>query len=131
MTARGHSADERGGELAVTLHDHFDGRITLRVAQPQPQYGTVQLNAEYKGNLISVDVNLASLLDALATTTDLAGFRSPAEVERLLTAARAEVLREAARDAANAFTEDSARGYAIWLWNTTYADALVEREGER
>jgi hypothetical protein len=52
-------------ERAITLHDYFDGRITLRVAQPQPQYGTVQLNAEYKGDLISVDVNLANLLAAL------------------------------------------------------------------
>lgn len=52
-------------QRAVTLSDYFDGRITLRVAQPQPQYGTVQLNAEYKGDLISVDVNLADLRAAL------------------------------------------------------------------
>lgn len=52
---------------AVTLHDHFDAYTTLRIAQPQPQYGTVQLNATFKGNLISVDVNAADLLDALHT----------------------------------------------------------------
>lgn len=50
---------------AVTLHDHFDAYTTLRIAQPQPQYGTVQLNATFKGTLISVDVNAADLINAL------------------------------------------------------------------
>lgn len=54
---------------AVTLHDYFDGRMTLRVAQPQPQYGTVQLNVEYKGQMLSVDVSLVELLDALKSVT--------------------------------------------------------------
>jgi len=58
---------------AVTLHDHFDGRITLRVAQPQPQYGTVQLNSEYKGDMLSVDVNLADLREALDTVAGCRG----------------------------------------------------------
>lgn len=50
---------------AVTLHDHFDGRITLRVAMPQPQYNTVQLNSEYKGDFLSVDVDIDALRAAL------------------------------------------------------------------
>ena len=51
--------------------------------------------------------------------------RHIADHERAVRQARAEVLRECARDAANAFTEDSARGYAIWLWCTEYAEALA------
>lgn len=54
-------------ERAVTLSDHFDAYTTLRVAQPQPQYGTVQLNATFKGDLVSVDVNASELLAALAS----------------------------------------------------------------
>lgn len=50
---------------AVTLRDHFDDWTTMRVAQPQPQYGLVQLNVERKGVLISVDVNLHDLLAAI------------------------------------------------------------------
>jgi hypothetical protein len=67
---------------AITLHDHFDAYTTLRVAQPQPQYGTVQLNATFKGTLISVDVNLADLLAALhaVTATPLADLAARFEV---------------------------------------------------
>ena len=50
---------------AVTLRDHFDDWTTMRVAEPQPQYGLVQLNVERKGVLISVDVKRADLLAAL------------------------------------------------------------------
>jgi hypothetical protein len=59
------AADDEWLDRAVTLRDHFDSRMTLRVAQPQPQYGTVQLNSEYKGIRLSLDVNLAELLAAL------------------------------------------------------------------
>jgi hypothetical protein len=60
-------------QRAVTLYDHFDTYTTLRVAQPQPQYGTVQLNATFKGELISVDVNLEALLAALTACVTPSG----------------------------------------------------------
>jgi hypothetical protein len=52
---------------AVTLDDYFDPHTTLRIAQPQPQYGTVQLNATFKGETISVDVRTDDLFTALGS----------------------------------------------------------------
>lgn len=65
---------------AVTLRDHFDDWTTMRVAEPQPQYGLVQLNVERKGVLISVDVKRAELLAALEAcgTPPEVGDRRPA-----------------------------------------------------
>lgn len=58
-------ADRDWLDRAVTLRDHFDDWTTMRVAEPQPHYGLVQLNVERKGVTISVDVKMADLRAAL------------------------------------------------------------------
>lgn len=52
---------------SVTLADHFSATISLRIAEPQPHYGLVQLNAQRgaSNELISCDVKRAEFIDAL------------------------------------------------------------------
>lgn len=67
-------------EGAVRLHAHFSATVELRIAEPQPQYGLVQLNATRGacGCLVSCDVKRDDFLAAVAkvlnvTITDAAG----------------------------------------------------------
>lgn len=63
----------------VTLWDHFSATINLRISEPQPQYGLVQLNArrEACGSLISCDVNRAEFLAAVAEVLNVAITENP------------------------------------------------------
>jgi hypothetical protein len=55
-------------EGAVRLADHFSATVELRIAEIQPQYGLVQLNATRQacGCLVSCDVNRDDFLAAVA-----------------------------------------------------------------
>lgn len=57
----------------VTLWDAFSATINLRVAQPQPHLGLIQLNArrEASSELISCDVRVTEFCKALTEVTGL------------------------------------------------------------
>ena len=54
-------------EESVTLWDHFSATINLRIAEIQPEYGLVQLNArrEKCGSMISCDIKRDEFLAAI------------------------------------------------------------------
>ncbi len=55
-------------EGAVRLHDHFSATVELRIAEIQPQYGLVQLNAVRRacGCMVSCDVKRDDFLAAVS-----------------------------------------------------------------
>lgn len=63
-------------EGAVRLHDHFSATVELRIAEIQPQYGLVQLNATRRacGALVSCDVNRDEFLAAVASVLNVTFF---------------------------------------------------------
>ncbi len=66
-------AADRGIANAVTLLDHYSATIELRIAELQPQYGLVQLNA-YRGKsdtLVSCDINRESFIAAVEQVLDV------------------------------------------------------------
>ena len=60
-------AAHAGVANSVTLRDHYSATISLRIAELQPQYNLVQLNAHRgaSNELISCDVNRGDFLDAV------------------------------------------------------------------
>lgn len=60
-------------EESVTLWDHFSATINLRIAELQPQYGLVQLNArrEACGSMISCDIKRDEFLAAVSSVLDV------------------------------------------------------------
>lgn len=60
-------AAHAGVANSVTLQDHFSATTTLRIAEVQPQYNLVQLNAHRGASdeLLSCDVDRGDFLDAV------------------------------------------------------------------
>jgi hypothetical protein len=59
---------QRRVDESVTLWDHFSATVNLRIAEMQPEYGLVQLNArrEASDEMVSCDINRADFLAAVA-----------------------------------------------------------------
>jgi hypothetical protein len=77
-------------EGSVRLHDHFSATVELRIAEIQPQYGLVQLNAMRLacGCLVSCDVKRDDFLSAVAkvlgvTITDAEASVTPAPTQEV------------------------------------------------
>jgi len=68
----------------VRLWDHYSATSIIQVAQPQPQYGLVQLNSYRRGQLsVSHDVNRAEFIKAVEAVLNVTiTENAPAEVTR-------------------------------------------------
>lgn len=73
-------AMQSGVNGAVTLRDHFSATISLRIAEPQPHLGLVQLNATRgaSNELISCDVKREDFIAAIETVLNVEVSPSPA-----------------------------------------------------
>jgi len=66
------------------LYDHYSFSSVIQIAEPQPQYGLVQLNSYRRGELsVSHDVNRAEFIKAVEAVLNVTiTENAPAEVTR-------------------------------------------------